>query len=421
MRLRRQWRFLLLLLVLSLLLSACTLPLPLDVSAAKAVSINDFAEQLGTALVQHDYAQLQSAMGDDFVMAAWGAEGREVPSAVAIIQLRNHYLSAGSAAAIPSNVDWVELLDGRDPLTLWGPQTQAVKAIYVTGLSAGQQDEALLIVAQKPDGAPYWYSMLVAPGGFHAKVGSVVKHAAVMPNPETITVKAMPVAGSAATTSVAPATAGDAHYIVFEPGATEAAVRGVLQAQAQKTYVVRALAGQLFVVEIASPTGQATFTMRGADDEQVLKGAGKGTKLWRGSVPATQDYLITVTAPTVTPFELVTTFDPRQAPTAAEPAPVRLVFAAGATTTTTTAHVAAPERQRYLVRGVAGQTLQIELTPTGGSAIFAVQGVTDGKPLKRLERAANSWSSTLPVTQDYLITVIPTGAAVEYTLALAMQ
>jgi len=394
----------------------------LDVSAAKAVSINDFAEQLGTALVQHDYTHLQSAMGRDFVLADWGSAGRTVPPAVAIIQLRNHYLSAGSAAALPTKVDWTKLLDGQDPLTLWAPQAQAAKAIYVTGLGADQQAEALLIVAQQADGTPYWYSMLVAPDGFLADVGTVAKNAAVVPTSGLAAVKTRAVAATDAVTApVRSAAAIDSRYLVFEPGTTTAAVRGVLQAQAAKEYLVRALAGQLVIVELASPTGGATFTIRGVDDGQVLEGIDNATKWWRGSVPATQDYLITVTAPAVTPYELAIAFDPRQAPTTAETAPVRLVFAAGSSTTTTTAHVAAPERQRYLVRGVAGQTLQIALTPTGGSAIFAVQGITDGKPLKRLESTATTWSSTLPVTQDYLITVTPTGAAVAYTLALAVE
>lgn len=421
MRLQRQGRFLLSLLVLSLWLSACTLPMRLEVSAAKAVSINDFAEQLGTALVQHDYAQLQSAMGHDFVLANWGSEGRAVPPAVAIIQLRNHYLSAGSAAALPNKVDWTKLLDGHDPLTLWDRQVQAAKAIYVTGLGADQQDEALLIVAQQADGTPYWSSMLVAPGGFPANVDTIAKNAAVVPATALAMVKTSAVTADTVTASVRSAAAIDSRYIVFEPGATTAAVRGVLPAQASKEYLVRALAGQLVIVELASPTGGATFTISGVDDGQVLNGSDKETKLWRGSVPSTQDYLITVTAPAVTPYELAITFDPRQAPTTAEAAPVRLIFAAGSSTATTTDHVAAPERQRYLVRGVAGQTLQIALTPTDGSAIFAVQGVTDGKPLKRLANTETRWSSTLPVTQDYLITVTPTGAAVAYTLALAVE
>lgn len=421
MHLRRQYQFLLLLLIAALL-AACTLPERLDVRAAKAVSVNNFAEQLGTALVQHDYAHLQKAMGADFVMASWGSDSRAVPPAVALIELRNHYLSAGSAVVLPSKVEWATLLDGQDPLTLWGSQVQAVKALYVTGLGADQQVDALLIVAQQPDGTPYWSSMLVAPGGFQAKGASVAKHAAVVPNTEaTVGKTSAMVTTATASPSAQEETATDSRYLVFAPGATEATVRGVLPAQAEKEYLVRALEGQGLTVALASLTGNATFTISGVADGKALQGSGKGSKLWRGTIPATQDYLIKVMAPAVTPFELVTTFDPRQAPTAAEPTPVRLVFGAGSTTTTTTAQVAAPERQRYLVRGVAGQTLQIELAPTRGAAIFAVQGVTDGKPLKRLESAVNTWSSPLLVTQDYLITVTPTGATVEYTLALTVQ
>lgn len=417
----RQSRFLLLVLAIALL-TACTLPVRLDVQAAKKVSINDFAEQLGAALVQHDYARLQTAMGDDFVMGSWGDTERTVPPAVAIIELRNHYLSAGSNATLPAKVEWTKLLGGQDPLALWGPQVQAMKALYVTGLGAEQQADALLIVAQQPDGTPYWHSMLVAAGGFQAKVASVAKQAAVVPMQESAAGKAVAVvANEAAATVAQQEVAMDNRYIVFKPGATEATVRGVLAAQAEKEYVVRALEGQGLTVALASLTGKATFTIRGVEDGKALPDSGQEAKFWQGTVPTTQDYLITVTAPAVTPYELATSFDPRQVPTTAEAAPVRLVFGAGSITTTTTAQVAAPERQRYLVRGVAGQTLQIELTPTKGAAIFAVQGITDGKPLKRLESAAAAWSSNLPVTQDYLITVTPTGAAVEYTLALTVQ
>jgi hypothetical protein len=52
---------------------------------------------------------------------------------------------------------------------------------------------------------------------------------------------------------------------------------------------------------------------------------------------------------------------------------------------------------------------------------FAIQGVTDGKPLKRLETITQSWSKPLPMTQDYLITVTTSGAMAEYTLELATK
>ncbi|MCE7989203.1 MAG: hypothetical protein DYG89_49245 [Caldilinea sp. CFX5] len=414
MHLRRPIQQLLTLLLLTIFLTACTLPIRLDPQALKTVSVDVFADQLRTALVLQDYHQLQQLMGSPFIMAGWQAEGKEVPPAVAIVQLRNHYLSDGSAVEVPTKVAWRDLLGDNDPLTLWGPAVPAVKALYVTGLSDHGQDEALLIVAQQPDGAPYWHSMVVAPGGFHAKPASA--------NESTTTLVSTASADKQAALTAASVAPADAFpRLTFNTSATAASVRGVLAAESEQHYLVRALAGQQLMVELASTTGQATFTIRGAEDGKFLKEGSKALKVWAGTAPTTQDYQITVTAPTTTPFELVAHFDPRQAPVAPLAAPTRLVFAAGANTMTVNGTVAAPEQQRYLLRGVAGRTLQITLTAATKGTTFAVQGVTDGKPLKRLETIAQSWSNALPMTQDYLITVTTSGAATEYTLELGIE
>lgn len=426
MRLRQPIHVLLTLLVLTTLLTACTLPIRLDPQALKTVSADTFADHLRSALLLQDYAQLQHLMGSPFIMADWRAERKEVPPAVAIVQLRNHYLSAGSAVALPAKVAWRDLLGDSDPLTLWGADTPAVKAIYVTGLSADQQDEALLLVAQQPDGALYWHSMVVAPGGFHAGMekASAATTAVVATEGKTEESAAdstEAVAKEAALTE-APVVQADAFpRLTFNANATAATVRGVLAAQVEQHYLVRALEGQQLMVEIASTTGKATFTIRGATDGKILKGDSADVKVWAGMAPATQDYQITVAAPAMTPFELVTHFDPRQAPVAPQAAPTRLLFAAGANTMTVNGTVAPPEAQRYLLRGVAGRTLEIKLAAATKGTTFAIQGVTDGKPLKRLETIAKSWSNTLPMTQDYLITVTTSGAATAYTLEVAVQ
>lgn len=418
MRLRQPAHYLLTLLALAILLTACTLPIRLDPQALKTVSIDTFADQLRAALILQDYDQLQDLMGSPFVMADWRTDrkevGKEVPPAVAIVQLRNHYLSDGSAVEVPTKVAWRDLLGDQDPLRLWGTDAPAVKAIYVTGLSADQQDEALLLVAQQPDGALYWHSMVVAPGGFAVE-------SAKTSSSTTTTVSTAATAKKAAIVET-PAVEADAFpRLTFNANATAAAVRGVLAPEIEQHYLVRVLAGQQLMVELASTTGQATFTIRSAADGKLLQGSSKELKVWEGSASATEDYQITVTAPATTPFELVTHFDPRQAPVAPQAAPTRLVFAAGANILTVDGTVAAPEQQRYLLRSVAGRTLQITLTSATKGTSFAIQGIMDGKPLKRLETIAKSWSGALPMTQDYLITVTTSGAAAEYTLELATE
>lgn len=414
MYLRRPNQLLLTLLLLPFFLTACTLPIRLDPQAMKTVSVDTFANQLRTALVLQDYEQLQQLMGSPFVMAGWQAEEKEMPPAVAIVQLRNHYLSSGSAVEVPTKVAWRDLLGDSDPLAIWGATVPAVKALYVTGLSQHGKDEALLLVAQQPDGAPYWHSMVVAPGGFHANQEKSTE--------STTTLISTTGPDKQTTHTEAPAAQVDAYpRLTFQADATAASVRGVLAAEGEQHYLVRALEGQQLMVKLASTTGQATFTIRSAEDGKLVKGSSKELKVWEGTAPATQDYQITVTAPATTPFELVTHFDPRQAPVAPLAAPTRLVFAAGVNTMAVSGTVAAPEQQRYLLRGVAGRTLHITLMAATKGTTFAIQGVTDGKPLKRLETITQSWSKTLPMTQDYLITVATSGAEAEYTLELETE
>lgn len=414
MYLRQPIRLLLTFCALTILLTACTLPIRLDSQALKTVSVDTFADQLRTALVLQDYDQLQHLMGSPFVMADWHSERKEVPPAVAIVQLRNHYLGAGSAVATPTKVAWRDLLGDSDPLAIDGADVRAVEAIYVTGLSANRREEALLIVAQQPDGTPYWHGMVVAPGGFHAKAENASAITTTMVSTQ-VAVKKAPI------TEAPVAQAAAFPRLAFNATATAASVHGVLTSKTEQHYLVRALEGQRLMVEIASSSGQATFTIRGADDGKLLKESSEDVKVWEGTAAATQDYQITVSAPATTPFELVAHFDPRQAPVAPLAAPTRLVFAAGASTLTVNGTVAAPAQQRYLLRGVAGRTLQITLTAAAKGTTFAIQGVTDGKPLKRLETIAKSWSNTLPMTQDYLITVTTSGTATDYTLELETE
>lgn len=95
----------------------------------------------------------------------------------------------------------------------------------------------------------------------------------------------------------------------------------------------------------------------------------------------------------------------------------RIQFAPGATSATVRGTVQFPNRREYLLRALAGQTMRVELISSDASANFAVIGVSDGQPLKRLENSDTVWSGTLSLTQDYLLQVAtPTNGAVSYEL-----
>ncbi|MEZ4733983.1 MAG: LysM peptidoglycan-binding domain-containing protein [Caldilineaceae bacterium] len=95
----------------------------------------------------------------------------------------------------------------------------------------------------------------------------------------------------------------------------------------------------------------------------------------------------------------------------------RIQFAPGATSATVRGTVQFPNRREYVLRALGGQAMRVELISSDASANFALIGVSDGQPLKRLENSDTVWTGALPSTQDYLLQVTtPTNAAVSYEL-----
>lgn len=86
----------------------------------------------------------------------------------------------------------------------------------------------------------------------------------------------------------------------------------------------------------------------------------------------------------------------------------RIQFAAGTTAATVQGNVQSPTRVEYLLAAQAKQTMHVNLTSPNGKVNFALQGVQDGQPLKRLENSDTTWSGALPATQDYLLQVATT-------------
>ncbi len=125
-----------------------------------------FQGALLEAIVNRDYASLQSLMGDPFVIAGWQSEGRELQPAQAIDELRANYLLPTGYVYYELNENLTELLGGMDPLTMWGPDVNAVGAVRFTGWGADGSSEAIVIIAQRDDGTYYWHAVLLALGGF---------------------------------------------------------------------------------------------------------------------------------------------------------------------------------------------------------------------------------------------------------------
>jgi SH3-like domain-containing protein len=88
-----------------------------------------------------------------------------------------------------------------------------------------------------------------------------------------------------------------------------------------------------------------------------------------------------------------------------EPIPERIQFAPGETSITLEGMLEPSQRDLYLFRSFAGQRATIEIVAEFNQANFALSGMSDGQPYKRVEDELHSWSAELPTTQDYLLTV----------------
>ncbi len=153
--------------------------------ATPAPNIQPFEEQLMQALERRDDAQLQSLMGDSFMIAGWRSEGTAYAPEAAIQQLRNNYLGQAAQLVFDPTQDLVALLDGTDPLSILSPDVIEPRAMFVAGWGIEGQDEAILYIAQRADGSPYWYGVLFSSGGFApATSGQELHSTALLAVPE---------------------------------------------------------------------------------------------------------------------------------------------------------------------------------------------------------------------------------------------
>lgn len=110
-----------------------------------------------------------------------------------------------------------------------------------------------------------------------------------------------------------------------------------------------------------------------------------------------------------------------QTPEAAiESRPVRIVFELGAPTTTIEGHAREGASSEYLFTASAGQHAHIEIVSQNNVANFAIEGLEDGQPYKRVENENRYWDGTLPESQDYLIRVRALEDA-DYTLIVTLD
>jgi hypothetical protein len=132
--------------------SATPEPLSVEPTATQPpmASVDDeqFDQSLAQAIESMDMAALRSLMRDRFLIADWQASLIEYDSEEVLQRFQESILAPGAQPAVRFETDIPALLPGTDPLSLWGPVANPVRALHVNGLGADAAQEAVLVIAR---------------------------------------------------------------------------------------------------------------------------------------------------------------------------------------------------------------------------------------------------------------------------------
>jgi hypothetical protein len=196
-------------------------------------------------------------------------------------------------------------------------------------------------------------------------------------------------------------------------------VNGVAQVQSTagfnqpQTFLFFGTQGQTIRIQLSSQPAGANFEVTGANNV-VYKSFGDPSLDWSFTLPASQNYRITVNSVPAVVFTLVVTLG------GGSNQPQRINFAPGQTTAQVNGSAAFGVSPQYVFFANAGQNVRIVLTSAGNVANFSVSGVTDNQIYKSPNDASRDWSFVAPLGQDYLVTVsAPT--PVNFSLQIFLQ
>ena len=225
----------------------------------------------------------------------------------------------------------------------------------------------------------------------------------------------------------AEAAAADKRFEVAPVGSSVTRIRTVAEG-VQDRYTVRAEAGQVMQVTVTSDETSAGFILTAPNGDTLTRPDVLTTE-WSGTLPATGDYLLTVSGSggsATYRMEVEILSEPDDSgddssgdSSAARENAERIQFAAGATSAVRSKQIAGGERDPYVLRASQGQQMNVIVTSNDTSAGFTLTDPS-GNTLTRPDVAATEWIGTLPASGDYLITVIGTGSDT-YTLEVEIQ
>jgi hypothetical protein len=191
--------------------------------------------------------------------------------------------------------------------------------------------------------------------------------------------------------------------VAFARGTTAGSVDGVLPAHSANYYILGAQGGQLFDVDL-DPSPGLTLSVYGLDGTVVINEAAS----FRGLLPSTQDYIVMVrTEASPSSYTLNVSI------------PERVRFALGAMSASREARLGVRQQHAYVLGASAGQQLHIVLAAPEDMMRMSIWGV-DGTVLKSGMGGGYEFSGSLPLTQDYIVSLHTADLAVQYTVVFSI-
>jgi hypothetical protein len=202
--------------------------------------------------------------------------------------------------------------------------------------------------------------------------------------------------------------------IRFAPGTISAVRTGRLQPWSSAVYVLAARGGQTLEAWVEPASGGAMLYVWGPNGSELIPGQA-AMPHWIARLPATGDYFISVNAAGA-PADyrltvVVETLGVRPA--------TRIAFPSGGTSATVSGKLAAGAPARYVLRALAGQTMEVTPAyPTPGLP-YAIWGA-NGVMLRSFGETWGPWRGVLPSSQDYYVEVLSPASANPYRITVTI-